>query len=345
MPPAVPIASAWVEEALPLLLGQQSPRPLTSLGLEASGRAFHRIPGTEPSLLLMETPASDTSLPAFMGLSTWGRAQGLPLPEVVLADLHAHRLLVEDLGADTLQAAMAKDPAAPWGTRAFESLLRWQHAARVAPPEGPPHYDAERLSLERAIFGPWFCEALLELAPPEGLVEESAEILETPFREAPRTLVHLDWHGRNLIPQGDGTVAIVDFQDARWGPLPYDLVSFCWDAYAAWTPEDYAPWLAFYRTRAKVLGLWPEGYDTAFERDFFACGLQRGLKVLGIFARLWLRDGRPTHLPYLAPVLRRLEWALEVSGLTPALSAWLKQTLRPRFEAWARAQNLDSQKA
>ena len=343
MPPGVPIASAWVEEALPLV-GQRCPGPLISLGLEASGRLFHRISGTEPSLLLMESPAGDDSLPAFIRLSAWGREQGVPLPEVVLADLHAHRLLVQDLGPNTLHAAMAEDPAAPWGTRAFESLLRWQQAARLTPPEGAPHYDDERLSLERAIFIPWFCEALLELTPPAGLMEESAAILETPFREAPQTLVHLDWHGRNLIPQDNGTVAIVDFQDARWGPLPYDLVSFCWDAYVSWTPKDYAPWLAFYRTRAKALGLWPEGYDTAFERDFFACGLQRSLKVLGIFARLWLRDDRPTHLPYLAPVLQRLEWALGESGLAQALFAWVRQTLRPRFEAWTQAQSTASRK-
>ena len=339
MPPGVPIASAWIEEVLPLL-GQRCSGALVSLGLEASGRAFHRLPGTRPGLLLMETPASDTSLPAFIDLSTWGKAQGVPLPEVFLADLKTHRLLVEDLGADTLHSAMVKDPTTPWGMRAFETLLQWQAAARRAPPEGAPHYDDERLSLERSLFGPWFCEALLELTPPAGLVEESAVLLETSFREAPRTLVHLDWHGRNLIPRGGGTVAIVDFQDARWGPLPYDLVSFCWDAYAAWTPQDYAPWVAFYRARAKALGLWPEDYDTAFERDFFACGLQRCLKVLGIFARLWLRDGRPTHLPYLAPVLQRLEWALGESGLAPVLSTWVTQTVRPRFEAWRQAQSL-----
>ena len=174
----------------------------------------------------MESPAGDDSLPAFIRLSAWGSGTGRTLPEVVLADLHAHRLLVQDLGPNTLHAAMAEDPAAPWGTRAFESLLRWQQAARLTPPEGAPHYDDERLSLERAIFVPWFCEALLELTPPAGLMEESAAILETPFREAPQTLVHLDWHGRNLVPQDEGTVAIVDFQDARWGPLPYDLVSF-----------------------------------------------------------------------------------------------------------------------
>ena len=339
MPPDASIASGWVDEAL-ALLGEDRPNPLVSLGLEASGRAFHRLPGTEPGLLFMETPASDTSLPAFMELSAWGKAQGVPLPEVVLADLNTHRLLVEDLGSDTLHAAMPKDPTAPWGTRAFDALLRWQHAAHLAPPEGAPNYDGERLSLERALFGPWFCEGLLELTPPAGLIEESAEVLEAPFHEAPRTLVHLDWHGRNLIPQSDSTVAIVDFQDARWGPLPYDLVSFCWDAYAAWTPEDYAPWLAFYQTRARALGLWPEGYDIAFERDFFTCGLQRSLKVLGIFARLWLRDGRPTHLPYLAPVLRRLEWGLGESRLAPALGTWLEHTVRPRFEAWAQAHRL-----
>ena len=118
MPPGVPIASAWVEEALPLV-GQRCPGPLISLGLEASGRLFHRISGTEPSLLLMESPAGDDSLSAFIRLSAWGREQGVPLPEVVLADLHAHRLLVQDLGPNTLHAAMAEDPAAPWGTRAF----------------------------------------------------------------------------------------------------------------------------------------------------------------------------------------------------------------------------------
>ena len=342
MPPGVPSASAWVKEALPLL-GQRCSDTLVSLGLEASGRAFHRLPETQPGLLLMETPASDTSLPAFIRLSGWGKANDVPLPEVVLADLNSHRLLVGDLGPDTLQSAMAKDPTAPWGTRAFETLLRWQYAARLAPPESAPHYDDERLSLERGIFGPWFCEGLLDLTPPEGLLEASADVLEAPFHRAPQTLVHLDWHGRNLIPQGDGTVAIVDFQDARWGPLPYDLVSFCWDAYAAWTPEDYAPWLAFYQSRALALGLWPEGYDADFKRDFFACGLQRSLKVLGIFARLWLRDGRPTHLPYLAPVLRRLEWALGEWGLAPALGTWLKQTVRPRFEAWSQDPNLGPQ--
>jgi len=174
----------------------------------------------------METPASDTSLPAFIDLSTWGKAQGVPLPEVFLADLKTHRLLVEDLGADTLHSAMVKDPTTPWGTRAFETLLQWQAAARRAPPEGAPHYDDERLSLERSLFGPWFCEALLELTPPAGLVEESAALLETSFREAPRTLVHLDWHGRNLIPRGGGTVAIVDSRMPVGALCPTTLCPF-----------------------------------------------------------------------------------------------------------------------
>lgn len=337
--PRAPLAALtrWVDEALPLL-GRQRSSSLEALNLEASGRAFYRFDAGTPPLLLMTTPPEDPTLPSFLNLSTWGVAQGLALPAVQLFDLQTGRLLLDDLGTATLSDVMTHDPQR-WGSAAMDALLAWQRAGRVAPPEAAKRYDQARLDLEGSLFTPWLCEGLLAITPPDGLLEESLQILQRPFLEGPEVLVHLDWHGRNLLPQADGAVAIVDFQDARWGPLAYDVVSFCWDAYAPWTTQHYAPWLAHYRAGAERLGLWPRGYAEQFTTDFFCCGLQRALKVLGIFARLWLRDQRPTHLPYLQPVYARLLWGLGETGLAPALERWLTDVLGPRFRAWAYAKD------
>jgi aminoglycoside/choline kinase family phosphotransferase len=329
------VLTGWVDDALPLLGRQRSSR-LEALGVEASGRAFYRFEAGTPPLLLMTTPPEDPTLASFLNLSTWGVAQGLALPAVQLFDLQAGRLLVDDLGRETLSDVMPQDRQR-WGCAAMDALLAWQRAGQAAPPDAAGHFDQARLNLEGSLFTPWFCQGLLDTTPPDGLLEESLQTLQRPFQEGPEALVHLDWHGRNLLPQPDGSVAIVDFQDARWGPLAYDLVSFCWDAYAPWTAQHYAPWIAHYRAGAERLGLWPRGYGNQFTADFFCCGLQRALKVLGIFARLWLRDQRPTHLPYLQPVYERLLWGLGETGLAPALERWLTDVLGPRFRAWAYA--------
>ena len=141
-------------------------------------------------------------------------------------------------------------PRGARGLRAFSDRFYAGNRPPALRPRGAPHYDDERLSLERAIFVPWFCEALLELTPPARAMEEAQPSLRPPsVRHRKRSCISIGT--RRAVPQDEGTVAIVDFQDARWGPLPYDLVSFCWDAYVSWTPKDYAPWLAFYPNAGK----------------------------------------------------------------------------------------------
>jgi len=199
-----------------------------------------------------------------------------------------------------------------------------------------PAYDRELLLREMELFPEWFLARHLALAPDGGeraMIAAAFDWLADQALAQPAVLVHRDYHSRNLLVRPEGNPGIVDFQDAVRGPVSYDLVSLLKDCYVVWPRAQLTAWLDRYREGAAAAGI-PVGADRGeFLAWFDQVGLQRHIKVLGIFARLWHRDGKPG---YLGDLPRVLDYTLAVTGALPELAdfdAYLRGTVVPAFAA------------
>jgi aminoglycoside/choline kinase family phosphotransferase len=187
---------------------------------------------------------------------------------------------------------------------AFSELLKIQATdAATLPP-----YDAALLQREMQLFIDWFCQKLLDLelkVEELALIQRVFTLLIARAEAQPQVFVHRDYHSRNLMYRGELALGVIDFQDAVRGPLTYDLVSLLRDCYIEWPPAQVERWLRDYAHAARTApGRVPD--DATLRQDFDWMGMQRHLKVLGIFARLWLRDGKRGYLGDLPLTLRYL---------------------------------------
>jgi hypothetical protein len=236
------------------------------------------------------------------------RNAGLHAPEVLAADTEAGFLLLTDLGARTYLAALDAASAPALYADATAALIRWQKATRDA---ALPPYDEALLARELALFPDWYVDRHLGIA----LGPVQAQTLREAFRRIlannlaqPRVFVHRDFHSRNLMVS-EPNPGILDFQDAVIGPITYDLVSLLRDAYVDWDEAQQIDWAVRYWERARKAGLPVDADFGAFWRDFEWMGVQRQLKVLGIFARLHHRDGKAAYVDDMPRVLRYLRGA------------------------------------
>ena len=200
-------------------------------------------------------------------------------------------------------------------------------------------YSRDMLAAEWELFAQWFVGQLLgrdlERAQ-RALLARAADILLDAMLEQPIALTHRDYHSRNLMLAGDGRLGVLDFQDGVLGPVSYDLVSLLKDCYIRWPTERVRGWAEHYRQLALGLGLPGSGDAAQWLRWFDLAGLQRHGKVLGIFARLWLRDGKPR---YLAELPRVVAYTVECAAAYPELAAfhaWWQDDMLPcvRQQPW-----------
>jgi aminoglycoside/choline kinase family phosphotransferase len=221
---------------------------------------------------------------------------------------------------------------------AMSALVRIQsrgdHHARTLPP-----YDAAVLLREMALFPEWFCGRHLGLtldAEEAAMLESSFAVLVTEALRQPQVFVHRDYHSRNLMV-GDGArhganPGILDFQDALYGPITYDLVSLLRDCYIEWSPEQVSAWIAEFRDAAASAGLGVGSSADEFQRWFDFMGVQRHLKVLGIFARLFHRDGKPGYLRDLPLTLAYVRRAIAGYPELQPLRRFIDGRIVPAFE-------------
>jgi aminoglycoside/choline kinase family phosphotransferase len=223
------------------------------------------------------------------------RDAGLNAPEVLEADVAQGFLLLTDLGRDTFLNVLDETNAPALFADATEALVRWQQATR--PGELPP-YDDELLRRELALFPDWYVARHLgvTLSPQQReVLDRICDRIVASNLAQPTVYVHRDFMPRNLMVATPNP-GILDFQDAVIGPVTYDLASLFRDAFISWDEERVIDWSVRYWERARRVGL-PVGDDFAsFWRDLEWMGLQRHLKVLGIFARINYRDGKPHYL-------------------------------------------------
>ena len=288
--------------ALNTWLGRLFPaekRHIEPASADASFRRYFRLslPDRGESYIVMDAPPQHEDCRPFIRVAELLRQAGLNAPAVLGQDLEQGFLLLTDLGTTTYLAALRADDTsadALFGD-ATEALIAWQLASR---PGVLPPYDRALLRRELDLFPDWYLARHLglTLAPRqrEQLEDMFALILASNLAQ-PAVYVHRDYMPRNLMLSAPNP-GILDFQDAVYGPVSYDLASLTRDAFIIWEEERALDWIVRYWDKARRAGL-PVGADFGdFYRDLEWMGLQRHLKVLGIFARICHRDGKPGYV-------------------------------------------------
>jgi len=303
---------------------------------DASFRRYFRVHRGGGTQVAMDAPPERESLDAWLRVARILAATGVHVPPVLAVDVEQGFVLMGDLGRQHYLEALGQgaDPE-PLYADAVDALVRLQSGDPAAAAELPP-YDRELLLQEMALFPEWFLGRHLALAPgadERAMIAAAFDWLAGEALAQPVVLVHRDYHSRNLLVRAEGNPGIVDFQDAVRGPVSYDLVSLLKDCYVVWPRARLVAWLDRYRATAAAAGI-AVGADRAeFLRWFDLMGLQRHVKVLGIFARLWHRDGKPG---YLGDLPRVLDYTLAVTGAVPELAdfdAYLRGQVVPAFAA------------
>jgi len=311
----------WLDSTLRGTLGGAV--RIESAGEDASARRYHRAHAARGTYVVMDAPPERVDSRPYLTLSRRLRALGLNVPVVHAADLEQGFLLLDDLGSRHYLETLDEDNADALYGDALEALAVLQ--ARAAASDLPP-YDGARLLAEMRLFSEWFIERHLGLAlEPEtsAALEGAYAALAAAALEQPVVFVHRDFHSRNLMVCPGANPGILDFQDALAGPLAYDVVSLLRDVYLRWAPERVAGWLERYRLLAHRHGVPGTGCARRLARWFDLLGVQRHLKVCGLFARLHHRDGKPRYLEHLPRTLGYLAEVTPRHPETEPLAAFL----------------------
>ena len=314
------------------------PQRLEPASNDASFRRYFRAFIDERTLVIMDAPPEKEDVRPYLKVSRLLEGVGVHVPHVHEADTARGLLLLEDLGSTQYLARLnaGDDPERLYGD-ALSALadiqVRGQDAARELQP-----YDSAVLMREMALMPEWFCarHLALELSPEEReIIDDAFAFLIAESLAQPSVFVHRDYHSRNLMVLAARNPGIVDFQDALRGPMGYDLVSLLKDCYISWPRDRVERWVEGYRSTLWVRGSIARN-SREFLRGFDMIGVQRHIKVLGIFARLWYRDGKagylndlPLTLDYVCDACMRYE---ELAGLAGLLERRFVQEL-PRANA------------
>jgi aminoglycoside/choline kinase family phosphotransferase len=288
------LVTAWLASLSAPALLVASLRPASA---DASFRRYFRVDAADgASYIVMDAPPPQEDVRPFIKVAELFGATGVTVPAVLAQDVEQGFLLLSDLGSTTYLQQLNNDTAHKLYLDAIDALVLLQVQSQ---PDVLPEYDRVLLQRELMLFPDWYLSKHLGVT----LSDEQTATLHKVFDvllannlAQPQVYVHRDYHSRNLMVLDKGNPGILDFQDAVFGPITYDLVSLLRDAYVQWDEEMVLDWAIRYWERAKRAGLPVNPDIDAFYRDFEFMGLQRHLKVLGIFARLSHRDGKDAYL-------------------------------------------------
>lgn len=295
----------WVKEQFPAM-----PFTMQPASADASFRRYFRISFADQTFIVMDAPPKHEDCTPFLRVAEILTATGVHVPKILAQNLEQGFLLLSDLGNTTFLQALndQRDIANDLYGDAMDALIKIQLSQQA---EGLPDYDEALLLRELNLFPDWYIAKHLQ----KDLSEKQQAVLHTIFTRIlqnnlaqPRVLVHRDYHARNLMVTSPNP-GIIDFQDAVHGPITYDLASLFKDAYIRWDEERILDWMIRYWEKARKAGLPVSADFAAFYEDFEWMGVQRHLKILGIFARLNYRDGKATYLDDMPLVMEYLRKA------------------------------------
>ncbi|MGB0441431.1 MAG: aminoglycoside phosphotransferase family protein, partial [Pseudohongiellaceae bacterium] len=296
-----------------------------------SFRRYFRSSWQGHSYIAVDAPPQHENSSAFVRVCRMLRAAGVRAPEIFASDLERGFLLLEDFGDSQLLPKLSRLQSDGESQRAgaiYQSALQTLLLIQRSPEkERLDPYDRDQLRSEMQLFTDWFCKAFLELELSDSehaVIDQAMHFLEEAALSQPTVMVHRDFHSRNLMLLDDSAVpalGVIDFQDAVHGPYSYDVVSLLRDCYLRWEPETVNLWALTYWQAARAEGLLADVSEAQFLRDFDLMGLQRHLKVMGIFCRLSLRDNKSR---YLADIPLVIQYFLEVSRRYPELGDFVE---------------------
>jgi len=368
----------WIAEALECAPSQVE---IELIAGDASPRRYYRVTRSNgtltmggetlqmPSCIAMVSPASENN-EAFLSIGAQLSGAGVRTPVVWAQSLEQGWFLLEDFGDQQLLPLLVANPdsATAFYQQAFDALVR--QISLPCEQADIPTYDAERLKTELDVFPEWLLSGLLRIQPDERLRQCFATLTDyliSIFAEQPMVWVHRDFHSRNLMLLEQGELGVIDFQDAVLGPITYDPVSLLKDCYIRWPRAQQLAWLDCYVQQLKSVAVAPPSTDALpplaeqasrlqaiatqletvsaaqFQRWFDLTGLQRHLRVLGVFARLHLRDHKSSYLADLPLVTEYVREALTLTADAHSSVAefrdWFESDLMPviRDQPWFKA--------
>ncbi|MEH6544532.1 MAG: phosphotransferase [Porticoccaceae bacterium] len=311
---------------------------------DAGFRSYYRV-NTQPTLIAVNAPPETENNPDFVRKGLAFSQAGVHSPKIYAVDYRAGFLLLEDLGERVFLSELKENPRALVYPPGLETLLQIQ---RIPPLQRESSaqpifadYSAEIFDREMQLFPQWFVEQLLGLSlqsDESALLQATFDTLSTSALSQPQVVVHRDFQIRNLLLLDNGGVGVIDYQDALIGPITYDLVSLLRDCYIHLSDAQIDHYLDDYLNRATAHygemsggGLEPLPDSTKFRRDFDLMGLQRHIKVLGIFARLHLRDNKPSYLAELPLFIRYVLEVAERYPETQPFRHWFGERVLPEL--------------
>ena len=277
---------------------------------DASFRRYFRLSAGDTTAIVMDAPPPHEDCRPFVDVDARLAGVGLNVPRILASDLERGFLLLSDLGPTTYYDRIVQGI----DDSALQRLYRDAVAALVtlqgASHQGLPVYDAMRLKSELGLFPEWFatvhCKSPLDTDSANAL-DQVFDLLVSHNAAQPRVLVHRDFHSPNLMvceqPGHGANPGVIDFQDALSGPITYDLASLVMDARTTWEEPQQLDWAIRYWERARAAGLPVETDFANFHRDYEWMGLQRNIRILGVFARLNHRDGKSAYLAHMPRVI------------------------------------------
>lgn len=344
--------SAWAKQCVADLAGQAlCEGDVDVVSGDASFRRYFRLrlpeavslslPGEQDSaplytrnFILVDAPPQHENSREFVRIAALFRGAGLLTPRVLAVDFAVGFMLLEDFGDSLyLPALQEGDQADALYASAIEALLKLQSRGdcTVLPP-----FDRQRLRTELKLFDDWFCGQFLGLQlsnSEQVLLDNTWTFLEDSALAQTHVCVHRDYHSRNLMVLADSddhAPGVIDFQDAVRGPCTYDLVSLLRDCYIVWPQDRVRAWALGYLERAKALNIVEQGLaEQQFLRDFDLMGVQRHIKVIGIFCRLNIRDGKSRYMNDIPLVI---DYMLSAASQHPEMApfvSWFEAKVLP----------------
>ncbi len=314
----------WAQSAL-----NDSQFGLESASADASFRSYWRGTSAGQTWIVMDAPPDKEDTGPWLAMAQRLTDAGLNAPLIKAVDSENGFVLMSDLGTQLFLPALNAESVQGLYGQALDALLHMQLKVSCA---DLPVYDEQRLVTEMELMPTWFFERHLGFTPScdeWDVIELAFRALITNAEQQTQVFVHRDYHSRNLLLSESGKPGILDFQDAVRGPITYDLASLLRDCYIAWPNAQVDGWVEAYRLKAQAAGL-ATGSSSQFLRAFDLMGLQRHIKVLGIFCRLYYRDGKAGYLNDLPLVWQYTQSIGKKYPETAPLIALIEQAIGTR---------------